>query len=106
MIARIFNAVDLLCIRWCPGLFLPQQWWCRGGLLLQWSGSALWAIEVKRSLTPKVERGFHAACDDLKPTRKPVVYPGIGTYPLGHDILALPLITLCQQLGLASHPSQ
>jgi predicted AAA+ superfamily ATPase len=62
-------------------------------LLLQWPGGALWAIEIKRSLTPKVERGFHAACDDLKPTRKLVIYPGTETYPLGHDILAMPLIT-------------
>ena len=89
-----------------------QGWFYRssGGaevdLLLQWPGGALWAIEVKRSLTPKVERGFHAACDDLKPARKLVIYPGTETYPLGHDILAIPLITLCQQLSLASHPSQ
>lgn len=92
-----------------PGV---QGWFYRssGGaevdLLLQWPGGALWAIEIKRSLTPKVERGFHAACDDLKPARKLVIYPGTETYPLGHDILAIPLITLCQQLGLASHPSQ
>jgi predicted AAA+ superfamily ATPase len=92
-----------------PGV---QGWFYRssGGaevdLLLQWPGGALLAIEIKRSLTPKVERGFHAACDDLKPTRKLVIYPGTETYPLGHDILAMPLITLCQQLGLASHPSQ
>ncbi|MGH8849207.1 MAG: ATP-binding protein, partial [Polaromonas sp.] len=39
-------------------------------LLLAWPGGELWAIEVKRSLSPKVERGFHAACDDLLPARK------------------------------------
>jgi predicted AAA+ superfamily ATPase len=33
-------------------------------LLLAWPNGELWAIEVKRSLSPKVERGFHAACDD------------------------------------------
>ena len=42
-------------------------------LLLAWPSGELWAIEVKRSLSPKVERGFHAACDDLKPLRKLVV---------------------------------
>lgn len=92
-----------------PGV---QGWFYRssGGaevdLLLQWPGGALWAIEIKRSLTPKVERGFHAACDDLKPARKLVIYPGTEAYPLAHDILAIPLITLCQQLGLPSDPSQ
>jgi predicted AAA+ superfamily ATPase len=75
-------------------------------LLLVWPGGDIWAVEVKRSLTPKVERGFHAACDDLLPVRKLVVYPGNESFPLGHDIQAVPLATLCQELASASHPSQ
>ena len=67
-------------------------------LLLAWPGGDIWAIEVKRSLTPKVERGFHAACEDLSPKRKLVVYPGVESFPMGHDILAMPLAALCQQL--------
>lgn len=51
----------------------------------------VWAIEIKRSLAPKVERGFHAACEDLKPQRKIVVYPGTETYPLGPGLDAMPL---------------
>ena len=69
-------------------------------LLLHWPGGELWAIEVKRSLAPKVERGFHVACDDLKPQRKFVVYPGLESFPLGHDIQAVPLTALCRQLAL------
>ena len=68
-------------------------------LLLTWPTGAMWAIEIKRSLTPKVERGFHAACTDLSPTRKWVVYPGAESYPLGNDILAVPLSALCAELG-------
>lgn len=73
-------------------------------LLLVWPGGELWAIEVKRSLSPKVERGFHAACDDLRPARKLVVYPGSESFPLGHDIQAVPLATLCQQLATQAKP--
>ena len=73
-------------------------------LLLAWPGGELWAIEVKRSLSPKVERGFHAACDDLRPARKLVVYPGQESFPLGHDIQAVPLATLCQQLAMTAKP--
>jgi predicted AAA+ superfamily ATPase len=58
-------------------------------LLLAWPGGELWAIEIKRSLAPKVERGFHAACDDLRPARKLVVYPGAESYRLAEDIEAL-----------------
>jgi predicted AAA+ superfamily ATPase len=67
-------------------------------LLLQWPSGDLWAIEIKRSLTPKVERGFHAACADLNPTRKLVIYPGNEPYPLGNDVHAMPLLQLCKEL--------
>ena len=73
-------------------------------LLLAWPGGELWAIEVKRSLSPKVERGFHAACDDLRPARKLVVYPGAESFPLSHDIQAVSLATLCQQLAMKAKP--
>lgn len=69
-------------------------------LLLAWPSGALWAIEIKRSLTPKVERGFHAASADLAPARKLVVYPGTESFPLGHDVLAIPLAALCQELAV------
>ncbi len=68
-------------------------------LLLVWPGGELWAIEIKRSLTPKLERGFYAACDDLKPTRKLVVYAGVEPFPMGHDVRAVPLATLCRDIA-------
>ena len=68
-------------------------------LLLTWPNGQMWAIEIKRSLSPKVERGFHAACADLSPSRKLVAYPGAESYPLGHDVFAVPLGTLCAELS-------
>lgn len=73
-------------------------------LLLTWPNGTMWAIEIKRSLSPKVERGFHAACADLSPTRKLVVYPGAESFPLGNDVLAVPLSALCAELGLSHYP--
>ncbi len=58
-------------------------------LLMAWPNGELWAIEIKRSLAPKLERGFHAACADLSPARKLVVYPGDETYRLAPDIEAM-----------------
>jgi predicted AAA+ superfamily ATPase len=69
-------------------------------LLLAWPSGELWAIEIKRSSAPKVERGFHSACDDLKPSQKWVVYPGQETYPLAPDIQAISLHGLCKKLAL------
>lgn len=80
------------------GYFYRSSGGAEVDLLLQWPGGDLWAIEIKRSLSPKVERGFHAACTDLNPTRKMVVYPGNEHYPLGHDVQAMPLMQLCEQL--------
>jgi hypothetical protein len=59
-------------------------------LLLEWPDGDLWAVEIKRSLAPKVERGFHNACVDLKPARKLVIYPGGETCRIAEDIEAMP----------------
>lgn len=67
-------------------------------LLLSWPNSELWAIEIKRSTSPKVERGFHSACNDINPTHKWVVYPGQESYPLGNDIHTTSLADLCRML--------
>jgi len=58
-----------------------------------------WAIEVKRSLSPKPERGFHTACDKLRPQHRLVVYPGQDTFPLASATEAIPAATLCRPLA-------
>ncbi len=73
-------------------------------LLLNWPSGECWAIEVKRSLAPKVERGFHSACEDLQPTRKLIIYPGDEPFPLGHGVQAMPLATLCHELAMRAYP--
>jgi predicted AAA+ superfamily ATPase len=67
-------------------------------LLLNLPGRELWAIEIKRSLTPRPERGFHSACADLNPQRRFVVYPGSETYPLAPGIEATSLPGLARTL--------
>ena len=64
-------------------------------LVVTLPGGRRWAIEIKRSLTPKVERGFHHACLDLEPERRIVVYPGSESYPMQESIQVMPL----RQLG-------
>jgi predicted AAA+ superfamily ATPase len=68
-------------------------------LVLAWPGDRLWAVEIKRSLAPKLERGFHAACADLEPERKFVVYPGTERYRMGEDTEAIPLPDLAALLS-------
>jgi len=70
-------------------------------LLLSWPDGGLWAIEIKRSLSPKLERGFHAACADLAPARKFVVYPGVERYRMASDIEVISLGELAAELAAA-----
>ena len=70
------------------------------GLVLTLPNGRLWAIEVKRSLSPKIERGFHLACEDLAPERKFVVYPGAERFPLGHGVEAVTVAMLAQELAM------
>ena len=68
-------------------------------LLLAWPDGGPWAVEIKRSLNPKVERGFHAACEDLAPARKFVVYPGKERYRIANDIEAISLRDLTEMVA-------
>jgi len=67
-------------------------------LILSGLGGREWAIEVKRSLAPKLERGFHSALTDLQPQRSFVVYPGSDRYRLGPGTEAIGLAELCAEV--------
>ena len=69
-------------------------------LLLKLPGQrAPWAIEIKRSLAPKIERGFHLACDDVKPGRRRVVYGGTERFAIAEGVEAVSLVDLCAEVA-------
>ena len=67
-------------------------------LVLTLPGGKLWAVEIKRSSAPKLERGFNLACADLKPARRFVVYPGDDRFPLDAETEVLGLAELGKRL--------
>ena len=67
-------------------------------LVISLPGDRLWAIEVKRSLAVKLSKGFHSACEDLKPDRRFAVYPGEERYPLKGNVEAISLTGLMELL--------
>ncbi len=67
-------------------------------LLLHFPDGKLWAIEIKRSLTPHPERGFYLACADLNPAGRFVVYPGEESYRLSAEVEAVSLGDLARRL--------
>ncbi len=67
-------------------------------LVLEGPKQEVWAIEVKRSVAPKLSRGFHLACTDIRATKKFAVYSGTERYPLTEDTEAIGIIDLLSNL--------
>ena len=67
-------------------------------LVLDLPGGDRWAIEIKRSTAPKLEKGFHIACEDIGPKRKLVIYAGTERYPMPNGVEAISLATLAAEL--------
>ena len=70
-------------------------------LILTLPGGQLWAIEIKRASAPKLERGFHLTCADLKPARRFVVYNGADRFPLAQETEAIGLHEMAELLNSA-----
>jgi predicted AAA+ superfamily ATPase len=68
-------------------------------LVLRWADGREWAVEVKRSLAPKLERGLRSALADIEPEHSFVVYPGTERYRLGPETWAIGLAELCGEVG-------
>lgn len=62
-------------------------------LILRLPNGEVWAIEIKRTTAPKLSRGFHIASEDIKASRKLLVYAGTREVPAGDETRAMPLAT-------------
>jgi len=68
-------------------------------LILEFSPTEKWAIEIKRNSSPSISKGFYIACEDVKPQRRYVVYSGKDRFPLGQEVTAIPLFELMQEVS-------
>ena len=59
----------------------------------------IWAIEIKRSLSPSVSKGFYYACDDINATHKFIIYPGEDSYPTINNVEVVGLIEFLLELN-------
>ena len=67
-------------------------------LVIERPDRSLWAIEIKRGLSAKLERGFFIACEDLNPAKRFVVHSGEDRYPVTKEIEAIGLKELSELL--------
>ena len=70
-------------------------------LVLEMPSGSRWAIEIKRGLAPKLDKGFHHAREDLEPERSFVVYSGDDRYPRSEGVEAIGLGELASLLAAA-----
>lgn len=68
-------------------------------LVLEGPRQQVVAIEIKRTLTPHVSKGFRLGCEDLRATQRYYVIPTGEPYPLGQDTEAITLGDLTRRLA-------
>lgn len=68
-------------------------------LLLTFSDQTTWAIEIKRSSAPRLQKGFYFALDDVQPEASFLVYPGQETFPINESTKAIGLWGLLERIA-------
>jgi predicted AAA+ superfamily ATPase len=68
-------------------------------LLLEIPGQGIWAIEIKRSLSGRPEKGFYIACGDVKPERRFLVNAGSERFSIGEGVEAIGLVEMAGLLA-------
>src|SRR3990167_746044 len=63
-------------------------------LIIEFKPNERWAIEIKRSLAPKLEKGFYTAYEDIKPHQSFLVYPGNEQFSIAKNtqVISLPAL--------------
>ena len=71
-------------------------------LVLDIQGHGLWAIDIKRGLSTRPEKGFNIACGDLKPAKLIAVNSGGDSYRTREKVEVIGLKDLCARLAARS----
>lgn len=67
-------------------------------LVIEQNAEKKYAIEIKRSSSPSVSKGFYWGCEDIGATHRFVVYSGKERFPLTKSITAISLIDMMDEL--------
>ncbi|MEY2343320.1 ATP-binding protein [Acidithiobacillus sp. IBUN Pt1247-S3] len=68
-------------------------------LVLRLPNGELWALEIKRSIKPRVSKGFYQACEDIDADHRLVIHAGTDAFPLAEGVRAVPVAALPRMLG-------
>lgn len=68
-------------------------------LVLEFAPGQCWAIEIKLSSSPTLDRGFHLAADDVNAQRRLLVYKGTERYPLRGGVEVMSLVNAMNEVA-------
>jgi predicted AAA+ superfamily ATPase len=67
-------------------------------LVVEQNNKKKYAIEIKRSMSPSLSKGFHLGCEDIKATQRFIVYPGKERFPVTKEVSAISLPDMMNEL--------
>lgn len=67
-------------------------------LVIEKNSTEKYAIEIKRSASPALSKGFYLACEDIGATKRYLVYSGKEKFPIAKDVIALSLTDMMSEL--------
>ena len=67
-------------------------------LLIEAGNKKVIAIEIKRSMSPSLSKGFLSGCEDVGATHRYFVYSGVERFRISKEVTALPLTMMITEL--------
>ena len=67
-------------------------------LVLKMPSSETWAVEIKHSVNPKLDKHYSQTCNDVGATRKYILYSGDDEFPIGNGVTIISLPRLMEKL--------
>ena len=67
-------------------------------LILEGPNNEIWAIEIKKSSAPKLQKGFHVAATDIKATQKFVIHGSTDRFPMSDNVEAIGILDFLKLL--------
>ena len=70
-------------------------------LVLEFASGNCWAIEIKLSSAPSIERGYLNAVNDIGAKRRLLVHKGAESFPMRYGVEAMPLLEAMNEVSVA-----
>ncbi len=81
---------------WCPASTISLT---DGSFNCRRTSHGRWAIEIKRGLSARPEKGFFIACEDIKPNRRFVMNSGTERYQISESVETIGLKDLAAEVA-------